>query len=170
LTMISANIICIHMKSERPLPTRYSSPGMSAGFLLWKISNAWQRRQRAALKPFELTHSQFVLLATTTWFGATETLTQARLSELSGVDAMTTSQIVRVLETAGLVRRREHPDDPRAMAIGVTPAGRARAAKALEAVEQTDEDFFEPLRAQSAAFLKLLRVLAGSTDQPSDEP
>jgi DNA-binding MarR family transcriptional regulator len=142
---------------------------MSAGFLLWKVSNAWQRRQRAALKPFDLTHSQFVLLATTAWFGATETLTQSRLSEVSGVDAMTTSQIVRTLEAAGLVKRREHPDDPRAIAIAVTAAGRARAAKALEAVEQTDEDFFEPVRGQSAAFLKLLRVLAGAADQPNEE-
>jgi MarR family transcriptional regulator, organic hydroperoxide resistance regulator len=157
------------MTNGRPLPTRYASPGMSAGFLLWKVSNAWQRRQRAALKPFGLTHSQFVLLATTAWFGATKALTQARLSELSGVDAMTTSQIVRTLEEAGLLKRREHPDDPRAIAIAVTPAGRSRAAKALEAVEQTDEDFFEPVRAQSTPFLKLLRVLAGAADPPEDE-
>jgi hypothetical protein len=63
--------------------------------LLWKVSTAWQRRQRAGLKAFELTHAQFVLLATATWFGASETLAQARLSALSSVDVMTTSQIVR---------------------------------------------------------------------------
>ena len=60
------------MKGKRgaPLPTRLSGPGESPGFLLWKVSNAWQRKQRAALQPFGLTHSQFVLLATATWFGA----------------------------------------------------------------------------------------------------
>src|SRR5207245_2522155 len=89
-----------------PLPTRLPGPASSPGFLLWKVSNAWQRRQRAALEPFGLTHSQFVLLATATWFGASETLTQARLAELSGVDPMTTSQIVRALEEASLLERR----------------------------------------------------------------
>ena len=83
-----------------PLPTRLAGPAESPGFLLWKISNAWQRRQRAALQPFGLTHSQFVVLATATWFGASETLTQARISQLSGIDPMTTSQVLRALEAA----------------------------------------------------------------------
>ncbi len=67
-----------------PLPSRLPGPASSPGFLLWKVSNAWQRRQRAALEPFGLTHSQFVLLATATWFGASETLTQARLCRAFG--------------------------------------------------------------------------------------
>ena len=50
--------------TKPPLPTRLSGPAESPGFLLWKISNAWQRRLRVALQPYELTHSQFVLLAT----------------------------------------------------------------------------------------------------------
>ncbi len=83
---------------DQPLPTRLSGPAESPGFLLWKISNAWQRRQRLALQPFDLTHSQFVVLATATWFGAAETLTQARISQLSGIDPMTTSQVLRALE------------------------------------------------------------------------
>src|SRR5262249_29636555 len=116
---------------KRPLPSRVSGPGESPGFLLWKISNAWQRRQRAALQPFGLAHSQFVILATATWFGAEGPLTQARLSSLSGVDPMTTSQIVRTLEEGGLVERKHHPSDPRARAIAVTRAGREKAAAAV---------------------------------------
>jgi DNA-binding MarR family transcriptional regulator len=127
------------------LPTRLPGPAESPGFLLWKVANAWQRRQRAALRPFGLTHSQFVLLATATWFGATETLTQARLAELSGVDPMTTSQIVRTLEAAALLERRDHPDDPRALAIAVTAAGRERARRAVVAVEEADAKFFAPV-------------------------
>jgi MarR family transcriptional regulator, organic hydroperoxide resistance regulator len=146
--------------SPRPLPSRLAGPQDSPGFLLWQVSNAWQRQQRAALQPFGLTHSQFVLLATATWFGAEETLTQARLSELSGVDVMTTSQIVRTLEAAKLVRRPVHPDDPRARSIVVTEAGRNKASKAIVAVEQTDAQFFAPVRQRTAALLDALRVLA----------
>jgi DNA-binding MarR family transcriptional regulator len=145
---------------RRPLPSRLPGPQDSPGFLLWKVSNAWQRRQRSALKPFGLTHAQFVLLAAATWFGSEETLTQVRLSGLSGVDVMTTSQIVRTLEAAGLMARAEHPNDPRAKAIVVTAAGKAKARKAIVAVEQADEKFFEPVEAQSVQLLRLLQNLA----------
>ena len=148
--------------APRPLPTRLPGPGESPGFLLWKVSNAWQRRQRAALKPFQLTHSQFVLLAAAAWFGATETLTQARLAALSGVDTMTTSQIVRTLEEAGFLERRAHPGDPRANAIFVTEAGRKRARRALVAVEDADAAFFAPVASSSAGLVAMFRALVAA--------
>jgi len=149
-----------------PLPTRHSDPAESPGLLLWKVSNTWQRRQRAALQPFGLTHSQFVILATATWFGASETLTQARLSELSGVDPMTTSQVVRVLESAGLVQRRDHPEDPRAKAILVTAAGREKARRALPVVEETDAAFFEPVAPSTARLVGIFKALVeGSREE-----
>jgi DNA-binding MarR family transcriptional regulator len=166
------------MKSARtgpavpaPLPSRHSGPGQSPGFLLWKVSNAWQRRQRAALQPFDLTHSQFVLLATATWFGSKEALTQSRLAQLAGVDAMTTSQVVRALEAAGLLERRQHPDDPRAKAIVVTTSGRNKARLALVAVEETDEAFFKPVAATSRALVRMFRALAASeAGSPQRQP
>jgi len=147
-----------------PLPTRFSGPSESPGFLLWKVSNAWQRRQRAALEPLGITHSQFVVLATATWFGATETLTQARIAELSGIDPMTTSQLVRALEAASLVDRHTHPDDPRAKAIVVTAAGREKAKKALVVVEATDAAFFASVAPSEARLVKLFQTLL--TDKP----
>lgn len=147
----------------RALPTRHAGPGESPGFLLWKVSNAWQRRQRAALQPLGLTHSQFVLLATATWFGGTETLTQARLAELTGVDVMTTSQVLRTLEAAELVQRDAHPDDPRAKTIGVTPRGRDLARKAVVVVEATDEAFFAPVAAHRGEVVRLFAELAAAS-------
>jgi DNA-binding MarR family transcriptional regulator len=147
------------VKTKAPLPSRHAGPGESPGFLLWKVSNLWQRRQRDALQPFGLSHSQFVLLAATTWFGASETLTQARLSELTGVDPMTTSQVLRTLEAAQLVERRSHPTDPRAKAIAATPGGREKARRAIVAVEATDAAFFAPLAKRSRSLLPMLRAL-----------
>jgi MarR family transcriptional regulator, organic hydroperoxide resistance regulator len=149
-------------RGNKPLPTRLAGPGVSPGFLLWKVSNAWQRRQRAALQPLGLTHSQYVLLATATWFSAKETLTQARLAELAGMDAMTTSQVVRTLEAAGLVERREHPDDPRAKSIHVTPKGREQAQRAILVVEETDAAFFDVLGARTSELVRLLGALSDS--------
>jgi DNA-binding MarR family transcriptional regulator len=155
--------------SKRPLPTRLPGPGKSPGFLLWKVSNAWQRRQRAALQAFELTHSQFVLLATATWFGAEQTLTQARLAQLTGVDPMTTSQVVRTLEAAHLLERRRHPTDPRAKAIFVTDAGRAKARKAIVAVEDTDAIFFAPLGADTRHLIEMFTQLSSADEATGND-
>ena len=155
---------------RRPLPSRHSGPAVSPGFLLWKVSNAWQRRQRAALQPFDLTHAQFVLLATATWFGDGEALTQARLAVLSGIDPMTTSQVVRTLERVSLVERRNHPNDPRAKAIRVTEAGRAKARLAVVAVEETDAAFFAPLAARLPGLAKMFAVLVAADGTDADHP
>jgi len=149
---------------RQPLPTRLAGPAESPGFLLWKISNAWQRRQRLALQPFDLTHSQFVVLATATWFGA-ETLTQARISQLSGIDPMTTSQVLRALEANGLIERVDHPTDPRAKSIMVTRAGRDLARKAIVVVEETDAAFFEPLASDTVRLIKMFQALVQGNER-----
>jgi DNA-binding MarR family transcriptional regulator len=152
---------------RQPLPTRLAGPAESPGFLLWKISNAWQRRQRLALGPFGITHSQFVILATATWFGAAETLTQSRISQLSGIDPMTTSQVLRALEAASLIERVAHPTDPRAKSIMVTRAGRDLARKAIVVVEETDAAFFEPLASDTARLVKMFQALVQG-NEPTD--
>ena len=65
------------------------------GFLMWRATNAWQRAQRNALEAFGLTHVQFALLATLAADDAKKGLSQAEISARSGVDPMTTSQVVR---------------------------------------------------------------------------
>ena len=153
-----------------PLPTRVAGPAESPGFLLWKISNAWQRRQRMALQPFGLTHSQFVVLATATWFGASETLTQSRISRLAGMDPMTTSQVLRALEAAALIQRVDHPRDPRAKSIMVTRAGRDLARKAIVVVEETDAAFFGPLVPDTARLVAMFQALVqGNERTEADE-
>lgn len=146
------------MKSK-PLPTQHSGPSDSPGFLLWRISNTWQREQRAALQPLGLTHTQFVMLAVATWFGAEEPLTQARLAQLTGSDPMTTSQVVRALLANGLFERDAHPTDTRAKVISASASGRALAKKALLVVEQVDRKFFEPLGQQQSSLVTLFQTL-----------
>ena len=151
--------------TAKPLPSRHRGPSESPGFLLWRISNAWQRAQRAALEPHGLTHTQFVALAVATWFGHDEPLTQVRLSTLTGSDPMTTSQVVRSLERAGHFRRLAHPDDARARQIVVSAGGRRLAAKALRAVEAVDSAFFEGLGSDVQALVRMFQRLDGVADR-----
>jgi DNA-binding MarR family transcriptional regulator len=98
---------------------------------------------RAALAPHELTHVQFVLLASLWWLGEHgEPPTQAQLAAQAGTDAMMTSQVLRKLEQQGLVERRPHPRDTRARLLALTPAGRTRLTGALNDVEAADTEFF----------------------------
>jgi DNA-binding MarR family transcriptional regulator len=141
------------------LATGFSSPEESPGLLLWQVTNRWQAAQRAALKPFGLTHVQFVLLASLTWLDADGPVTQKDLADHAATDRMMTSQVLRTLEGMGLVRRLAHPQDGRARALAVTGAGRALANRAVAAVEACDRAFFEALGARAAAFTAALLQL-----------
>ena len=75
---------------------------------------------------------------------------------------MTTSQVVRALEAANLFVRGPHPHDTRAKTITVSTRGRDLAARAVHAVEATDEAFFASLHEDRAALLRALaRLLPG---------
>ena len=143
----------------KPLPTRHSGPFDSPGFLLWRISNTWQRQQRAALQALGLTHTQFVMLAVATWFGAEEPLTQMRLSQLTGSDPMTTSQVVRALLAKGYFARDAHATDNRAKVISASAAGRELAAQAVGIVEEVDRQFFDALGAEQGNLVRLFQKL-----------
>ena len=141
------------------LASRYPDAGDSPGLLLWQVTNRWQAAQRATLKPFGLTHVQFVLLARLTYQDATGPVTQRALAELAATDPMMTSQVLRGLEHRDLVRRAVHPDDRRARALAVTPAGRELANRAVVAVEECDAAFFAAAGADLPAFTRALGAL-----------
>mgnify|MGYP004716089191 CR=1 FL=1 len=151
----------------KPLPTLHAGPSDSPGLLLWRMSTQWQRQPRAALQPLGLTHTQFVMLAVVTWFSTQAPLTQARLSQLTGSDPMTTSQTVRTLLANGLVERAAHPTDTRAKVISVSDTGRALAHKAVQVVEEVDRQFFAPLGARQPQLVELFQMLIEKDPPPA---
>jgi MarR family transcriptional regulator, organic hydroperoxide resistance regulator len=132
----------------------------TGGFLLWSATNAWQRSQRAALEPFDLTHVQYVLLATLA-AADKKGISQAAASAASGVDPMTTSQVLRGLESRDLVARTPHPEDRRAHRVTVTTNGRAVVKKAGPKVDKADAEFFAAAGGDKARVLAALAKIAG---------
>src|SRR5436853_7252849 len=102
---------------------RIEAPAETPGFLLWRVSNAWQRALRGALQPYGITHAQFVVLATLNW-ADDAAAKQHEIAGMAGMDPMTTSQVARSLERRDLVRRPPHPDDGRAFSLALTQTGR----------------------------------------------
>jgi MarR family transcriptional regulator, organic hydroperoxide resistance regulator len=118
----------------------------STGFLLWQVTNLWQREIKKALEKYELTHAQFVLLANIYWLAINEQdATQVLLSVRTKIDPMTTSVVLRALQSRGLIERREHSTDSRAKVIELTGAGRKIIVPAVKTVENFDLEFFKPL-------------------------
>jgi len=131
-------------------------PGESPGFLLWHATLRWQRRINAALAPLDLTHVQFVLLASTWWLNEQgRRPTQVELAAQAGTDVKMTSQVVRSLEVKGLIDREVDPSDTRARRLEVTRRGARLAPRAIAVVERADAEFFGEVDA-----LDVLRSLA----------
>jgi DNA-binding MarR family transcriptional regulator len=135
----------------------------SSGFLLWQVTNLWQREIKKALSKFDLTHSQFVLLASTYWLSLHEQdVTQVRLSEHTKIDPMTTSKVLRTLQVKALLQRQEHHTDTRAKTVALTEKGKKVTKEAVKTVEKFDALFFSPLGNKINEFNKKLNLLLAS--------
>ncbi|MBU6340763.1 MAG: MarR family transcriptional regulator [Bacteroidetes bacterium] len=140
---------------------KVEKPEESTGFLLWQVTNLWQRSIKKALEPYDLTHSQFVLLASTHWLRLhAQEVTQIVLSNHTKIDPMTTSTVLRTLQQKGLLVRQEHQTDTRAKTVALTEAGIQIVKEAVVAVEQFDHAFFsvlgEELGGLNSSLLNLL--------------
>ncbi len=136
------------------------TPEESPGFLLWQVTSLWQREIRKALEKYNLTHSQFVLLASMLWLAQEEkNITQVLLSNHTKIDPMTTSTVLRTLQKKGLILRKEHVTDTRAKTVALTPAGEKMAKLAVKTVEEFDGNFFKILGSRTAELNKHLNTL-----------
>jgi DNA-binding MarR family transcriptional regulator len=133
---------------DEALGSRFPSASQSPGLTLWHVTNRWQAAMRAALEPHGLTHVQYVLLACLVWLRASDpgrNVTQVELAEFAGTDVMMTSQVLRALESKGLIERLQHPTDGRARVLLPTSVWASAARAATRDVESADASFFRPL-------------------------
>src|SRR5471032_2357880 len=118
--------------------------GGGYGFTLLKAAQVWRTEASEALQVHELTVPQFLVVmalfrqARHDW----DPLTQSEVATRLGMDANTTSQIVRALERRGLLTRTPHPDDARARALALTPDGIERGRQASASARALNDLFF----------------------------
>lgn len=144
----------------------FESPNDSPGFLLWQVSNLWQRNLNAGLREVGLTHVQFVLLAGIEWLNySQEHVTQVQLAAHAKADVMMTSNVLRSLEKKGFVTREVHPTDTRAKCLMLTEVGNEVLLKTIKIVHQIDGDFFSALNDNISNFNGLLLKLVDQNDE-----
>ena len=146
----------------QPIEFRFNNPDDSPGYLLWQLTTCWQRKLKRELDKLDITHTQFVLLASLAWLSKKkEAVTQVDIATQSKTDRMMVSKVLRTLQSKGFIHRQEHATDTRAKTVSLTPQGALIIQQALIVVEQVDIDFFAILEDQLPGFnrnmLKLIQ-------------
>ena len=132
----------------------------STGLLFMRVYNKWHSMIKKELKKMNLTHPQFVVLASLAYLlQDNDEVTQVMISKLSGIDVMTVSQILNLLEKNDFVKRKEHSRDTRAKAVILNKKGEEALQKAVPLVEQIDQIFFEKLDTDEEQFKHFLARL-----------
>jgi DNA-binding MarR family transcriptional regulator len=104
-------------------------PQMHAVTSLMRVQQLVLGRLDAILKPHGLTFARYEALVLLT-FSSRGSLPLGKMGERLQVHPTSVTSIVDRLESAGLVARRPHPDDGRAVLAEITPEGRALVEKA----------------------------------------
>ena len=101
----------------------------STGLLFIKVYNKWESNLKESW-------NQLVLLCLNLSFWLRfcfclieRNVTQVDIARFTGMDVMTVSQIVRLLEKKDYIRRDQHPKDSRAKLVSVTKSGARRSIK-----------------------------------------
>ena len=129
----------------------------STGLLFMRVYNKWHSMIKKELKKMNLTHPQFVVLASLAYLlQDSDEVTQVMISKLSGIDVMTVSQILSLLEKHDFVKRKEHSRDTRAKAVILNKKGEEILQKAVPLIEQIDEIFFKKLDTDEEQFKHFL--------------
>lgn len=125
-----------------------------------RVYNKWHSMIKKELKKMNLTHPQFVVLASLAYLSQNgNEITQIIISKLAGIDVMTVSQILNLLEKNDFVKRKEHSKDTRAKAVILNKKGEEVLQKAVPLVEQIDEIFFKKLDTDEEQFKHFLARL-----------
>jgi MarR family transcriptional regulator, organic hydroperoxide resistance regulator len=154
------------MPDPHPLP---------ATALVWRLSMRWRAAIDRAITPLGLTNAQYSVLAPLLGMERDgRRPSQRQLADVTGLEPLYVSKLVRTLERAGFVQRTGNPDDSRAVQLALTDHGRDVATRAVEQVVGLQDELTAPLGGwhspKTAALLESLQTLLNPPDQPPEQP
>lgn len=138
--------------------------GKNAGFLVWRLATEWRAAMDRVLEPFGLTQAQYAVLAPLYAMSrGGHRPSQRQVADVTGIDAVYISRLVRTLERGGFVTRTASATDTRAVELAVTEQGGAVLQKAVQAVFELRDRLTAPLGgndgARTAELAAVLREL-----------
>ena len=137
---------------------RSDDPGEDLGFLIWQIMKIWQRGKHRVLDEFGLTGSQMEVLSAAYHLSeAGQEVTQIAISNMTSVDPMTTSTILRNLQKKKLINRKLSETDTRARIVEITEEGNDLFSKAITKVKEATDILLKEI--DENALKEQLRIL-----------
>lgn len=118
----------------------------STGYLVWRLAIMWRAGLDRALSHLGLTSAQYgVLAALHGLLSGASRPSQRELADFVGLEPMFVSKLARTLQRKGLVERRVHRTDPRALQLTVTADGIRVLTAARKIVVELEERRLAPL-------------------------
>ena len=142
---------------------------VSIGSLVWHLSIKWRVMVDRALRQLGLTHAHYAVIASLDELSSGGIRpSQRELADFAGLDVMYVSKLVRTLERAEVLRRRDHPDDPRAFQLELSEKGIELVQRAAAVVGELYDQMLAPIggRAseQAAVLIQALESLLDQAD------
>ncbi|MFN4123966.1 MAG: MarR family winged helix-turn-helix transcriptional regulator [Flavobacteriales bacterium] len=124
----------------------FSNPEDHTSYLLWQVNMAWQRKIKSILDPFDLTHAQYMLLASLHWLSTQKKYVQQQdLANHIAIDKMMTSKILRLMQKKGYIKRTKNKIDTRARNLMITEKGEEILLKANKSMNKIEAELLAPL-------------------------
>lgn len=128
-------------------------------FQLARAGQAGTRYWGGCVARFGITAAQGMVL---NFLGQADEVTARELGKRTSLDSATVTGILDRLEAAGLVERKPHPKDRRAILVCLTGSGKKTAGELYAAMVRANEEFLAGLNAQDQ---QALRVMLGKIRQ-----
>ena len=134
------------------------APENAVGFVLWRMTHRFQRGVEQALRPLDLTHLQFTVLALAAWMSREgRVVVQAELARFGDIHPMQVSLVLKALERKGMVRRAKAQGA--AKAVTITHQGLQSLREALPLTRAVQQKLFGDEGLPGGSLLdQLLRV------------
>ncbi|EPN4853250.1 MarR family winged helix-turn-helix transcriptional regulator [Vibrio parahaemolyticus] len=135
-------------------------PSDSVGLQFWAAYTRWHSKALKILKPLNINHTQFVILASVLWCKENNKLpTQAEIVHITGLDKMTLSKSMRGLVAKELIIKDKDNRDSRSFSLKLTQTGESLTKTALTLIEKLDQQYFGGLKDKETLFISLLQEI-----------
>jgi len=126
-------------------------------FQLAKTSQHATRFWANKINGFNITATQGMLI---NFLFVSDEITSSELGKRTMLDSATLTGILDRLEISGIVERKQHPDDRRAILVVLTEKGKEIAGELYKAAEEANREFLSSLTEEKQILLKnLLQTL-----------
>ena len=124
------------------LPIDAPNPEDFAGFLIWQLSNKWEKYVNQKLKEFNINQGEsFSLISILQLSKKLDEVTQVDIANATGGSIMNTSKILKSLEKKQWIIR-QTASDSRAKKVTVTEAGIAISVVIAPLLGMADKTFY----------------------------